>query len=121
MRRKDAELRSRKSGRAQGAHERIRSVVRLIPEGRVVTYGQVAEIAGGVTPRMVGYAMASLRPSSGVPWHRVVNASGEISLPSGAGAEEQRAMLESEGIVFDEKGRIDLEKFRWSGPGASSS
>ncbi len=103
--------------RPEGPHERIRRTVALVPAGRVTTYGQVAEVTGGVTPRMVGYALASLPPDSGVPWHRVVNVRGEVSLPSGRGLEAQRAMLESEGVEFDARGRIDLARFGWKGPG----
>jgi methylated-DNA-protein-cysteine methyltransferase related protein len=67
---------------------------------------------------MVGYAMAALPPGSGVPWHRVINSRGEISLaPEGDGYQVQRALLESEGVVFDERGRIDLARFGWAGPG----
>ncbi|MBD3367193.1 MAG: cysteine methyltransferase [Candidatus Eisenbacteria bacterium] len=103
-----------------GAHERIRRTTELVPPGRVASYGQIAEITGGVSPRMVGYAMAALEPGSGVPWHRVVNARGEISLPPGRGREEQRALLEAEGVSFDERGRIDLETYGWRGPAASA-
>lgn len=61
-------------------YERIYEVVRLIPPGRVATYGQVASIVGNCTARMVGYAMAALPPGSDVPWQRVINAQGKISL-----------------------------------------
>ena len=112
--------RSGRRGEGEGAHERIRKVVRRIPGGRVATYGQVAEVAGGVTPRMVGYAMAAVQPGDGVPWHRVINARGAISLPPGRGREEQRAMLESEGVVFRGNGTVDLRLFGWTGPGSPS-
>jgi methylated-DNA-protein-cysteine methyltransferase-like protein len=102
-----------------GQHERIYAVARLIPRGRVATYGQIAAIAGRCTPRMVGYAMASLPAGSDVPWHRVINSRGMISLsPDGEGYEVQRALLESEGVVFDASGRTDLALFGWKGPGA---
>jgi methylated-DNA-protein-cysteine methyltransferase-like protein len=65
---------------------------------------------------MVGFAMASIPPGSDVPWHRVINSRGTISLRSGSdGHDVQRGMLESEGVVFDECGRVDLE--RYLGPG----
>jgi methylated-DNA-protein-cysteine methyltransferase-like protein len=67
---------------------------------------------------MVGYAMASTPSGSDVPWHRVINSRGTISLsPESDGHQLQRAMLESEGVVFDERGRVDLERFGWTGPG----
>jgi alkylated DNA nucleotide flippase Atl1/ribosomal protein S18 acetylase RimI-like enzyme len=104
--------------RSTGIHERIHRIARLIPSGRVATYGQIAAFAGGCTPRMVGYAMASIPPGSDVPWHRVINSKGTISLRAGSdGHEVQRGMLESEGVVFDERGRVDLERFAWTGPG----
>ncbi|MBN2565007.1 MAG: MGMT family protein [Candidatus Eisenbacteria bacterium] len=101
-----------------GLHARIYAVARLIPVGRVATYGQIATIAGGCTPRMVGYAMAAVPPGSDVPWHRVINSRGRISLsPEGEGYRIQKALLESEGVVFDENGRADLGRFGWIGPG----
>ena len=97
------------------ARERIYTVIALIPAGRVATYGQIAELAGlSRQARQVGYALAALGPGNDVPWHRVVNARGEISLRSRDGAEaRQRALLEREGVCFDDKGRIALSRFRW--------
>jgi methylated-DNA-protein-cysteine methyltransferase-like protein len=96
-------------------YERVYSIVRQIPEGRVATYGQIARLLG--TPhwaRQVGYALAALRDDQ-IPWHRVVNAKGGISPRGKSGYEElQRVMLENEGIVFDEKGFIPLKQFQWS-------
>jgi methylated-DNA-protein-cysteine methyltransferase-like protein len=67
---------------------------------------------------MVGYAMASLPSGSDVPWHRVINSRGAISLGREEGGYEiQRALLESEGVVFDESGHVDLTRFGWKGPG----
>jgi methylated-DNA-protein-cysteine methyltransferase-like protein len=104
-------------GRTSGRHhERIYRVVRAIPEGRVATYGQVAEIAGRCTPRMVGYAMASVPAGTDVPWHRVINSRGTSSL-RGDGREVQMALLRAEGVAFDEGGRVDLGEFGWRGPG----
>ncbi len=102
-----------------GHHERIYRVVRAIPEGRVATYGQVAAIAGRCTPRMVGYAMASVPPGTNVPWHRVINSRGEISL-RGDDLEKQMALLKMEGVRFDTGGRVDLREFGWAGPGIPS-
>jgi len=100
-----------------GLYSRIFQTVLLIPRGRVATYGQVARIAGRCTPRQVGYAMYSVPHESQVPWHRVVNSMGRISIRSSTGEEsfQQRAMLESEGVEFDERGRIDLLVYGWSG------
>jgi methylated-DNA-protein-cysteine methyltransferase-like protein len=98
-------------------HERIYLVVRAIPRGRVATYGQIAAIVGDCTARMVGYAMAAVPPGSDVPWHRVINAQGKISLRAdGGGAAEQRKRLEAEGIHFDAEGRVNLRRVQWPGP-----
>ena len=106
-------------GRTTGVHENIHGIVSRIPSGRVATYGQVAAFEGTCTPRMVGYAMASIPAGSDVPWHRVINSKGTISLSPGSdGQQLQRAMLESEGVVFDERGRVDLKLFGWNGPGS---
>ncbi len=103
-----------------GLHERIYRVVRMVPKGRVATYGQIAEIAGGCTPRMVGYAMAAVPFGSNVPWHRVINSQGRISVRGdGRESPEQRAMLEAEGVVFSGSGRVSLKEYGWTGPGVS--
>ncbi len=95
-------------------YRRIYDVVRAVPTGRVATYGQVATLAGlPGHARQVGYALHALDDDD-VPWQRVVNARGEISPRSDRGAEPlQRVMLEAEGVVFDERGRIPLARFRW--------
>ena len=88
--------------------------MRLIPRGRVATYGQIAELAQASGPRQVGYALHALPESHDVPWHRVVNARGTISLRSGLGGEaHQHALLKAEAVEFDANGRIDLDRFRW--------
>jgi methylated-DNA-protein-cysteine methyltransferase-like protein len=101
--------------RESDVHERIHACVRRIPRGRVATYGQVARLARlGRQPRLVGYALAALPDDTDVPWHRVVNAQGRISLRSTSGADRlQRALLEKEGVRFDALGRLDLEARRW--------
>ena len=102
-----------KLGETDGTYSRIHKVVARIPRGRVATYGQVARLAGlAGQARLVGYAMAALPSGTRVPWQRVVNAQGSISLP-GKSAERQRAMLEGEGVRFDARGRIDLDRFLW--------
>ena len=93
--------------------ERVFKLVRRIPRGRVMTYGQVAAILGeGYTPRTVGFVMHSAEGD--LPWHRVINAQGACStggllLP----ADKQQRMLEREGIEFDERSRCDLQRYVW--------
>ena len=96
-------------------YEIIWSVVRRIPRGRVATYGQIATLAGlDGHARQVGYALHSLPARNDVPWHRVINARGEISPRSAGDSHElQRMLLESEGVEIDARGRIDLSRFRW--------
>lgn len=94
-------------------------VVRRIPRGRVATYGQVAHLAGlPGRARQVGYAMSAVPDDSDIPWHRVINARGEVSDRSGGFAFEriQRVLLEAEGIAFDARDRVDLPRFRWDPP-----
>jgi methylated-DNA-protein-cysteine methyltransferase-like protein len=99
---------------SQSRWKRVYAVVRRIPRGRVATYGQVAKLAGlGRNARQVGYALHALPEWNDVPWHRVINARGEISLPRSTGADvTQRLRLEKEGIEFDGRGRIDLRRFK---------
>ncbi len=95
-------------------YEKIYAFVRQVPQGRVTTYGAVSKIVGGCTARMVGYAMAATPDNSQVPWQRVINSQGKISLRGeGYGGTVQRQMLEEEGIVFDAAGKIDLGKYGW--------
>ena len=100
--------------RSVPTYTRIYAFVRQIPPGRVVTYGQIANLLGGCNARMVGYALAALPEGSDVPWQRVINHLGKIS-PHGAGfgSAIQRSLLEDEGIRFDLQGRIDFEKYGW--------
>ena len=100
-----------------GFFEQVYRAVRLIPRGKVATYGQIADILGRPRgARTVGWALRSLQEGSDVPWHRVINARGEISLGGGEGAAIQRALLEEEGVAFDAQGRVDLGQYRWAGP-----
>ena len=93
--------------------ERVFRIVRSIPRGRVMTYGQIAEILGeGYTPRTVGFVMHSANDKT--PWHRVINAQGGCStrglvLPH----DKQQRMLEAEGISFNERGRCELQAYLW--------
>jgi methylated-DNA-protein-cysteine methyltransferase-like protein len=98
--------------------EQVYRVVDMIPSGRVATYGQIATYLGNPrAARTVGWALSSLPAGMDVPWHRVINSRGRVSgPPHGRRASEQRAMLEEEGITFDDSGRIDLVKYGWKTP-----
>ncbi len=98
-------------------YQRIYGIVRGIPRGRVATYGQVARLAGMPGhARQVGYALNALAEDSGIPWHRVVNARGEVSTRSEPGCEViQRELLEAEGVRFDDRGRLSLTRYQWKG------
>lgn len=100
-------------------YQRIYAMVRQIPRGQVATYGQIAQLVGRCTARMVGYAMAGLDFASDVPWYRVINYRGRISPRPGEGAEMQHRLLQEEGVVFDAQDSIPLHRFRWSGPSIS--
>jgi methylated-DNA-protein-cysteine methyltransferase-like protein len=96
-------------------YARIYAVVRRIPRGRVATYGQIAELAGlPGHARQVGYALHALPDGTAVPWHRVLNARGALSLRRSPGGEiAQRLLLEREGVRFDAGARVALERVRW--------
>lgn len=89
--------------------------VRRIPRGKVATYGGIARMSGlAGRARQVGYALHNLPHNFDVPWHRVINAQGRISLPRNGGHfDRQRLLLEREGIVLT-RGRIDLKRYGWS-------
>jgi methylated-DNA-protein-cysteine methyltransferase related protein len=101
--------------KGSGNYARIYAVVRRIPRGRVATYGQIAELAGlPGHARQVGYALHALPNSTAVPWHRVVNAAGGVSCRRAGGGElTQRLRLEAEGVGFDLRGRVRLERVQW--------
>lgn len=94
----------------------VYAMVREIPEGQVATYGQIARLISRPRySRHIGYALAALPEEHDVPWHRVVNARGEISSRAKAGYEDyQRILLEEEGVEFSLNGRIILSAFQWS-------
>jgi methylated-DNA-protein-cysteine methyltransferase-like protein len=94
----------------------ICAVISRIPKGWVATYGQIAALAGlPRRARLVGHVLQHLDPAIAIPWHRVVNANGQISYsPSRSGGDAiQRRLLEKEGVVFNDRGRFNLERFRW--------
>jgi methylated-DNA-protein-cysteine methyltransferase-like protein len=99
---------------AQALFPRVYDIVRQVPRGKVTTYGDVAQLVGqGCDARLAGYAMAACPDD--VPWQRVINAQGKISV-QGDSAQKQRMRLEAEGIEFDARSKIDLKRFRWAGP-----
>jgi methylated-DNA-protein-cysteine methyltransferase-like protein len=97
--------------------QRVYQVVRMIPSGQVATYGQIAEIVSHRrAARTVGWALNGLPEGSDVPWQRVINARGQISLGRrGAAATAQRVLLEREGVFFDPEGKTDLARYQWPG------
>ena len=100
-------------------YDRIYCIVRSIPYGRVTSYGQVAILSGiPGAARVVGYALFALsrQPATDIPWQRVINRRGELSLRKlGEAGEVQRTLLEQEGIEFSKNERVDLDRFGWWG------
>jgi methylated-DNA-protein-cysteine methyltransferase-like protein len=96
---------------------KVHRIVALIPAGTVMTYGQIAAMAGNTrASRAVGYALRALPEGTDIPWHRVVNSRGEISFRKTLQGDDdrvlQRILLESEGVIFNELSRVDLEKYK---------
>ena len=91
-------------------------VVRLIPEGKVATYGQIARLVGMPRhARHVGHALAALDYDNDVPWHRVINSKGALSRPDFSREHNhQRVLLEEEGVEFSISGKVLLKKYQWS-------
>lgn len=101
---------------ADAVYAAIYDTVRRIPRGKVATYGQVAELAGlPRRGRLVGQVLRSLDETDDIPWHRVINARGEISYsPSRHGGDVlQRLRLEEEGVRFSASDRVDLSLYQW--------
>ncbi len=101
----------------KGFFEKVYDVVQHIPKGKVMTYGQIAKILGAPKySQIVGYALhVNPRPKE-IPCHRVVNRFGEVCEGFAFGGKNvQRELLEAEGVVFDKNGKIDMEKYQWSG------
>ena len=97
--------------------EIIYALVKEIPAGRVATYGQIASmVSPGLPARIVGYALDGLPEDSNVPWQRVINSKGKISYATTRHEHDslQQKILEQEGILFSNDGKIDLGKYRWS-------
>lgn len=111
-----ARRKKRSAAKPDSTRQRIYAVVRRVPRGKVATYGQIAELAGlEGQARQVGYAMAAVPSSSAVPWHRIINAQGRVSVRSaGSGSTIiQQQLLEREGVLFDGGGRVSLSRYRW--------
>lgn len=105
--------------------ELVWELARQIPKGKVSTYGRLAAYLpppAGMSERayqvrgarLVGGAMAAC--PAGVPWQRVINSQGKVSQREGGGSEEQRILLEAEGVIFNERDRVDLTVYVWKGP-----
>ncbi|MEO7793440.1 MAG: MGMT family protein [Thermoanaerobaculia bacterium] len=109
-----------KPEKTESRWRRYYGVVEQIPAGRVATYGQIAALAGFPgNAREVGYALAALPEETALPWQRVINARGEVSLRREPGRDGfQRHLLEEEGVLFSLLGRVDLTRFTWE-PGAA--
>ena len=97
-------------------YDRIYQTVRQIPPGYVATYGQIADLAGLYgKARLVGYALFRVQIADDIPWHRVINAKGEISYSFNrqGGDYLQKVLLEEEGVEFKPNGKVNLNKYRW--------
>ena len=95
--------------------EKVHVLVRHIPPGRVASYGQIARLLEQPhAARTVGWALRAVSAESGIPWQRVLNSAGRISLSSPQGMAEQRRLLEAEGVVF-EGDRVNLKRYGWEG------
>jgi methylated-DNA-protein-cysteine methyltransferase-like protein len=105
--------RKRTSG-ASSFSQRVKEIIKKIPRGKVATYGQIAAYAG--SPRAVRQVVWILNSSSRkdkLPWHRVINRQGRISLKPNQGYEVQKMLLKKEGVKFEKKNVIDFERYLW--------
>ena len=94
---------------------RVKEAIKRIPVGKVATYGQIASTAGNHrAARQVAWILHSSSIKDNLPWHRVINRKGEISLKPGDGFEVQKQLLVNEGIIFDKNNRISLEQYLWN-------
>lgn len=94
------------------------ALIKKIPRGKVATYGQIAALAGNPrAARQVAWVLHSASDKENLPWQRVINGQGGISLPRYGGYELQRALLVQEGVKFDAADRIDLARFQWKPKG----
>ncbi len=94
--------------------KRVKKVIKQIPSGKVATYGQIAFLAGNPRgARQVSWILHSCSKKDNLPWHRIINSKGRISLPVNQGYNIQKVLLEKEGIDFDEDGSINLDLYLW--------
>lgn len=95
---------------------KVKKLIRLIPAGKVASYGLIAALAGNPrAARQVAWILHTSATADKLPWHRVVNRMGKISLKPFGGYEIQKQRLQQEGIVFDEHDTIDFDRFLWRG------
>jgi methylated-DNA-protein-cysteine methyltransferase-like protein len=95
-------------------HSKVKDIIRSIPSGKVATYGQIAALAGNPrAARQVVRVLHSSTKEDDLPWHRVVNRQGQISLKPGHGYEIQRGLLEQEGVILDDSSTIDFDQYIW--------
>ncbi|MFN2382983.1 MAG: MGMT family protein [Gemmatimonadota bacterium] len=101
-------------------YDAVYAMVRRVPRGRVTTYGHIAALCGKPrAARTVGWALHALPDDADVPWHRIINTQGGISIArAGLPPQLQRALLEAEGIEFGALDRVDLRRYGWAGPRA---
>jgi methylated-DNA-protein-cysteine methyltransferase related protein len=94
--------------------ERVREIIKSIPKGKVASYGQIAAYAGNpLGAKQVAYVLHASSKKDKLPWQRVINGKGKISLPVGGGYETQKRLLIREGLKFDSDDIIDFEKYQW--------
>jgi methylated-DNA-protein-cysteine methyltransferase-like protein len=106
---------SEKTSGVSPATQRVKNIIRQIPRGKVATYGQIAALAGNPrAARQVVWILNSSSQKDKLPWHRVVNRKGQISLKPGQGYEIQKALLQEEGVRFDDNYKINFDRHLWS-------
>jgi len=100
---------------SKSLYTRFYEIISQIPQGKVATYGQIATLAGYPNyARQVGYALNAVPDDVDVPWYRVINSKGMISIKKGGGYENvQRLLLEAEGVIFDSQDRVTLSEYQW--------
>ncbi len=98
----------------QSFSEIVISIIKQIPKGKVATYGLIAKLSGNSkASRQISFILNSCSEKYNLPWYRVINSKGQISLKKNYGYELQKELLENEGVVFDEKDCVDLNKYLW--------
>jgi len=103
------------TSKAHSFSERVKDIIKRIPRGKVATYGQIAALAGNPrATRLVVWILNSSSQKDKLPWHRVVNSKGQISLKPNYGYEIQKELLCQEGIKFDKNNSIDFKCYLWS-------